>query len=68
MSLYKRGGIWWMRFTTPDGREIRETAATTDHRQAQELHDTRKAECSRQVKLGDRPALHMAASRNQMDG
>lgn len=55
MSLYKRGGIWWIRFTTPDGRELRETAATTDRRQAQELHDTRKAELWRQAKLGERP-------------
>lgn len=55
MSLYKRGAIWWIRFTTPDGRELRETAATTDRKAAQELHDTRKSECWRQVKLGDRP-------------
>lgn len=55
MSLYKRGSIWWMRFTTPDRREIRETAATTDRRQAQELHDTRKATLWRQAKLGERP-------------
>ena len=55
MSLYKRGNVWWMRFTTPDGRELRETTGTADHRQAQEYHDTRKAECWRQVKLGERP-------------
>jgi integrase len=55
MSLYKRGGTWWIRFTTPDGRELRETTQTTDRRQAQEYHDTRKAELWRQVKLGDRP-------------
>ncbi|RUQ28346.1 MAG: site-specific integrase [Candidatus Competibacteraceae bacterium] len=55
MSLYKRGNVWWMRFTTPDGRELRETTGTADRRQAQEYHDTRKAECWRQVKLGERP-------------
>ncbi len=55
MSLYKRGEIWWIRFTTPNGREIRETAATTDRRQAQEYHDRRKAECWRQVKIGEKP-------------
>jgi integrase len=55
MSLYKRGGIWWMRFTKPDGRELRETTQTADRRQAQELHDTRKAECWRIAKLGERP-------------
>lgn len=55
MSLYKRGGIWWIRFTTPDGHELRETTQTADRRQAQELHDTRKAECWRIAKLGERP-------------
>ncbi len=55
MSLYKRGNVWWMRFTAPDGRELRETTGTTDKRQAQELHDTRKAELWRQARLGERP-------------
>lgn len=55
MSLYKRGGIWWIRFTAPDGRELRETAQTADRRQAQEYHDRRKAECWRVAKLGERP-------------
>ena len=43
MALYKRGAIWWMRFTGPDGRERRETTRTPDKRQAQQLHDIRKA-------------------------
>jgi integrase len=55
MSLYKRGAIWWIRFTTPDGRELRETARTTDRRAAQELHDLRKAECWRRSRLSSRP-------------
>ena len=55
MSLYKRGNVWWIRFTTPDGHELRETAATADRRAAQELHDTRKAELWRQAKLGELP-------------
>jgi len=55
MSIFKRGSVWWLRFTTPDGREIRESAQTADRRQAQELHDRRKAECWRQVKLGEAP-------------
>jgi integrase len=55
MSLYKRGGIWWIRFTAPNGREIRESAQTADKRQAQEYHDNRKADTWRQVKLGERP-------------
>jgi len=55
MSIRKRGNIYWMRFTAPDGREIRESTQTTDRRQAQELHDQRKAECWRQAKLGESP-------------
>lgn len=55
MSLYQRGSIYWIRFTAPGGREIRETAQTTHRRQAQEYHDQRKAECWRIAKLGERP-------------
>lgn len=55
MSIYKRGGVWWTRFTAPDGRELRETAQTGDRRKAQEYHDQRKAECWRIAKLGERP-------------
>lgn len=55
MSLYKRGGIWWIRFTTPDGHELRETTQTGDRRQAQEYHDRRKVDTWRQTKLGEQP-------------
>jgi integrase len=55
MSLYQRGGVWWIRFTTPDGRELRETTRTGDKRLAQEYHDRRKAECWRLHQLGERP-------------
>ncbi len=55
MSIHKRGNIYWLRFTTPDGHELRESTQTSDRRQAQEYHDTRKAECWRQSKLGESP-------------
>lgn len=55
MSLYKRGAVYWIRFTTPDGRELRETAATGDRKKAQEYHDQRKADCWRIAKLGEQP-------------
>lgn len=55
MSIYKRGAVYWLRFTAPDGREIRESAQTTDRRQAQKLHDIRKADLWRQVKWGEQP-------------
>ena len=55
MSIYKRGGVWWMRFTTPDGRELRESTQTADRRQAQEYHDRKRAEAWRIEKLGEAP-------------
>lgn len=55
MSLYKRGGVWWIRFTAPDHREIRESAQTPDRKQAQEYHDQRKAAAWRIAKLGESP-------------
>ena len=55
MSLYKRGSVYWIRFTKPDGGELRETTQTADRRQAQEYHDTRKAELWRVAKLGEQP-------------
>lgn len=55
MAIYKRGNIWWIRYTEPDGRTIRESAQTADRRQAQEYHDRRKAEGWRLAKLGERP-------------
>ena len=55
MSLYKRGSVYWIRFTKPDGHELRETTATGDRKKAQEYHDQRKAECWRIAKLGERP-------------
>lgn len=47
--------MWWMRFTRPDGQEHRETTRTGDKRQAQQLHDARKAEFWRQAHWGERP-------------
>ena len=47
MSLYRRGKTWWISFTTPSGRRIRQSARTTSQKAAQEFHDTLKAECWR---------------------
>jgi len=55
MALYKRGTVWWIRFTGPDGRERRETTRTADKRQAQQLHDLRKADAWRQTQFGELP-------------
>jgi integrase len=56
MSIYKRGEVWWIRFTTPRGQLVRQSAATKDKQAAQELHDKLKAESWRVEKLGDKPS------------
>lgn len=55
MSLRKRGTVWWINFTTPNGERVRRSAETEVKAQAQELHDRLKAEAWRIEKLGFRP-------------
>lgn len=55
MALYKRGKTWWIRFTTPTGRLVRQSAKTTSKAQALEYHDRLKAEYWRSETLGDAP-------------
>lgn len=55
MSLFRRGDVWYGNYTTPGGKRIKESLGTTDRKQAQELHDHRKAELWRIEKLGDFP-------------
>lgn len=55
MALYRRGSIWWVRFTTPDGRRIRASAGTQDRVAAQEYHDRLRTECWRVYRLGTKP-------------
>lgn len=55
MSLFKRGNTYWVRFTTPNGKRIRESARTSDKKQAQEYHDRLKARYWRMGQLGDQP-------------
>lgn len=55
MSLYKRGKIWWARFTTPSGKRVRESTGTDDRKQAQEYHDRLKAKYWQVQKLGEKP-------------
>jgi len=56
MSLYKRGEFWWVRFTTPDGKRVRQSTGTTNREAAEECHDRLKAECWRVERLGERAA------------
>jgi integrase len=58
MSIKRRGnkGIWWTRFTAPNGRRIFQSTQTTHKRQAQEYEDKLKTELWRIQKLGERPS------------
>lgn len=55
MSLFKRGRVWWIDFTTPSGERIRDSARTKDKAQAQELHDKLKSDAWRVCTLGEKP-------------
>lgn len=57
MALYKRQDSrqWWVRFTTPDGREVRCSAGTDNKKLAQEYEDKLKAERWRISRLGEKP-------------
>lgn len=56
MSLYKRGDTWWVRLKPPQGgKAIRESAGTTDQKQAQEYHDRKQAALWRAGKFDEKP-------------
>lgn len=55
MSLFRRSGVWWVRFTGPNGRRIRKSTGTVERAKAQEYHDQLKHELWRVHKLGEKP-------------
>jgi integrase len=55
MSLFKRGNIWWVRFSTTNGQQIRKSAKTANKQLAQEYHDRLKTDYWRASKLGEKP-------------
>lgn len=55
MAIFKRGKTWWVRFTAPNGKQIRCTAQTSDRKAALEYHDKIKAEYWRVHQLGVKP-------------
>lgn len=55
MSIYKRGDVWWVRFTAPNGKQIRRSAGTTNRKLALEFHDNLKVKLWRVAKLGEKP-------------
>lgn len=55
MAIRKRGDIWWLDITTPNGARLRRSCETTDRKAAQEHHDRLKVDLWRQAKLGEKP-------------
>lgn len=55
MGLYRRGDVWWVFFTTPNGERIRRSAGTDDETQALEFHDRLKVRYWEQQRLGVKP-------------
>lgn len=43
MSLYQRGGVWWL-YIVHDGARIRRSTGTADRTEAQQIHDKLKAD------------------------
>ena len=55
MSIYRRGKIWWIRFTSPSGERVFRSAKTANRVEAQQFHDQLKTEYWRVQKLKERP-------------
>ncbi len=55
MSIYRRGKIWWARFTAPNGKRIFKSTRTEDKKLAQEFHDKLKFDYWRYCQLDERP-------------
>lgn len=55
--LYRRPNsrLWWLRFTTPDGKEIRRSTGTEDKKDAEEYEARLKQELWRIARMGERP-------------
>lgn len=59
MSLYKRGGIWWLDVAPPNGgRRIRRSTQTSDRAAALRIHDEFRAELWKRRRSGR--TLHQA--------
>jgi integrase len=55
--LYRRPNSrhWWVRFTTPDGKEIRRSTGTEDKKDAEEYEAQLKQNLWRQERMGEKP-------------
>lgn len=55
MSLHRRGKVWWVRFTAPNGKRVRQSTGTTNRLKAQEYYYNLRNEYWRIQKLGEKP-------------
>lgn len=57
MPIYQREGsdVWWVDIKIPGRARVRRSARTTNKQQAQEYHDTLKAQLWRETALGEKP-------------
>ena len=55
MGVYKRGDVWWVHLTSPNGTRVRRSAGTADERQALEFHDRLKVQLWEEERLGIKP-------------
>ena len=55
MGVYKRGDVWWVHLTSPNGMRVRRSAGTADERQALEFHDRLKVQLWEEERLGIKP-------------
>lgn len=55
MGVFKRGDVWWIDYTTPSGRRIRESSGIKDRDKALELHDRMRVRAWDAERLGVKP-------------
>ena len=55
MGVYKRGTVWWVNLTAPNGTRICRSAGTDDQVRAQEFHDRLKVQLWEEQRLGVKP-------------
>lgn len=55
MSIKRRGDVWWIDFTTPNGQRVRRSAGTDDKAKAREYHDRERARYWEEQRLGVKP-------------
>ena len=55
MGLSRRGDVWWVEFTTPNGQRVRQSSGTGDEQQAKEYLDRLKVRYWEAQRLGVKP-------------